>query len=176
MIQCVIGNRKEVYVLTQEELKQKLHYDPETGVFRWLVDAVRNKTKGTVAGHCGKDGYVRISINKSKHLAHRLAWLYMYGHLPEKGLDHINLSKKDNRIVNLREATQTENLQNRVQITSNKSGYVGAFFEKRTGKWFSKITTNKQQVCLGTYTTAEEAHQAYVKAKAQYHQFQPTLK
>lgn len=89
--------------LTQAELKRKLHYDPDTGIFTWKVFSP-GITIGKVAGAISS-GYIRIKVHPSLQYAHRLAWLYVYGYFPEHGTDHINGIKTDNRIANLREAT-----------------------------------------------------------------------
>lgn len=92
--------------LTQEVLKSLLYYDPETGIFVWLVTRQRSPA-GKEAGGYDEKGYRRICVNGTKVRAHRLAWLYMTGEWPEDQLDHINGLKDDNRFVNLREATNS---------------------------------------------------------------------
>ena len=91
--------------ITQEELKQLIHYDPNTGIFTWKPrqdkrwDArFANKTAGT--RH--RDGYIAIKIREKVWLAHRLAWFYMTGAWPESFIGHINDDKTDNRWENLK--------------------------------------------------------------------------
>ena len=68
--------------LTQKRLKELFHYNPTTGIFTWLVNK-GNARIGYKAGTKKKDGYIQIRIDRKNFLAHRLAWLYNYGYLPE---------------------------------------------------------------------------------------------
>jgi hypothetical protein len=152
--------------LTAERLRELLDYDPETGVFIWKTQSGRQPA-GSVAGW---KQYSRIYIKVAGFQigAHRLAWLYVYGAMPTNQIDHINGDPSDNRIANLRDVTDRENKQNlRKPKAGNKSGYLGVAPNKK--RWLAKITVNRQQICLGTYDTPEEAHLAYVEAKRRLH-------
>ena len=105
-------------MLTDTELKFILHYDPDTGVFKWTENAPKH-VRGKVAGTLNRSGYRMIGINKKVYLAHRLVWLYETGHFPKKHIDHINNDKDDNRLVNLREVTHQENCHNRRDTKEN---------------------------------------------------------
>ena len=97
--------------LTQEVLKEHLSYDPNTGIFT-RRHSFRFFNAGDIAGFSnGKKNYTRIKLLGDRFLAHRLAWLYVYGTWPENQIDHINCDKTDNRICNLRVVNQFENMQ-----------------------------------------------------------------
>ena len=66
-------------ILAQKELKELLHYDPETGIFTWLVSPSSKVKAGSIAGHVHLNGYRYIQVNCKRYLSHRLAWLYMTG-------------------------------------------------------------------------------------------------
>ena len=89
--------------LTQKRLKELLDYDPKTGIFTWKY-ANNNRKAGSKAGYKAKDGYIAISIDSKRYLAHRLVWLFVYGHFPKYDIDHINRIRDDNRIENLQKA------------------------------------------------------------------------
>lgn len=151
--------------LTQALLKSTHHYNPETGIFtRTLKSGVVK-----VVGYYNSRGYIQITINGSKYLAHRLAWLYMASEWPEDCIDHINGIKDDNRISNLREATKSENLRNRGAQKNNKSGFKGVYRHKSNQKWASQITINGKQKTIGYFDNPEDAYQAYCKATEELH-------
>lgn len=158
-------------ILSQSTLKSLLHYCPETGVFTRLVSTNYNAIAGSIAGSVSSDGYLQIQITGKAYQAHRLAWLYMYGAFPPKGLDHKNRIKTDNRIGNLRLATQAENLQNASMLRNNTSGHKGIYWSKRERRWKTQITTNNKRIYLGRFTNLEEAIQARKAAELKYHNF-----
>ena len=159
--------------LTQEELHQLLDYDPETGVFRWKVNSGYCRA-GQVTAFPTDRGYLRISIQGKIYSVHRLAWFYVHGVWPTQQVDHINGVKTDNRICNLREATNSENNQGRRMRSDNTSGYVGVTWNKSSKKFRAQIKVNGRYVFLGKFATAEEASRRYLQAKAELHTFHPT--
>jgi hypothetical protein len=160
--------------LTQDHLKSLLNYDPDTGEFTWLV--TRGKaTVGANAGAVNTHGYLQMCINQKLYRCHRLAWLYVYGEFPEKGIDHINGIKTDNRISNLRQANQAENMQNMSICKSNKSGFLGVYFDKDRKKYRARIGIARKEKYLGLYDTAELAFEAYKEAKRKLHSFNPEV-
>jgi hypothetical protein len=160
--------------LTQEILKSWLHYDPETGVFTWLC----GRRAGRVVGSKRKDGYIHFEVAGTAYLAHRLAFLYVHGRFPKHTTDHINGVKDDNRINNLREATQGENVQNQRfpqdKITNTgkkKSGFIGVWWAKNNRLWCARITLNGKRFNLGYFKKVEDAAAAYIEAKRKLHPF-----
>lgn len=162
--------------LTQAQLHGLLSYDPNSGVFTWLKSTSYRVKVGDTAGSKNSNGYLLIQIDSKRYLAHRLAWLYVYGVWPKDEIDHINGARTDNRLCNLREATSSENNQNYCMRTDNTSGYVGVGWHKRDRKWQAQIQHNKKKISLGTYDTPEEAHAVYVKAKRELHTYNPTIR
>lgn len=100
-------------MITTRRLKERLEYNPVTGIFTWKVRPCRNVMAGDKAGTLHPTGYLKIVIDKRAYNAHRLAWFYMTGEWPEFAIDHINGIKHDNRIDNLRKANWSENAMNR---------------------------------------------------------------
>jgi len=152
--------------LTPEHLKEMLHYNPETGVFTWRVSRRGTAKQGTEAGSVNGDGYRRITINGSKFLAHRLAWLYVHGVLPENELDHKNRDKDANWIANLREATRVENTRNKRRNSNNTSGFKGVSWHRAAKKFCADIGIAGKTIHLGLFETAEAASSAYEAAAA----------
>lgn len=142
-------------------LKELLQYDPETGVFTWKR---RRGAKRATAGCYNRLGYRLIGVDYDLHMAHRLAWLYVHGEWPPSHIDHINGDPSDNRIANLRLATQSQNGANARLRSDNTSGYKGAYWFKPVKRWMSSICKDGKQVHLGYFDTAEQAHAAYMNA------------
>lgn len=153
--------------ITQEYLFSILSYDKKTGIFIWkhrydVRDAWNDRYAGKVAGCINpSDGYRYIAINKKLYPAHRLAWIYCFGKLPENNLDHINADKLDNRIDNLRIASITENSWNTNKKNNNKTGMKGVSLHSYGHKWQSFIVVNKKRIYLGLFDCPAAASFAY---------------
>jgi len=157
-------------VISQEELKQLLLYDPSTGKWKWLVKRGSKCKEGWFSGTKGKNDYFYIEISNRSYLAHRLAWLWSYGTFPVLDLDHINNNPSDNRLNNLREVNKCVNLQNQVKPhKNNKSGYLGVSLNKKRGLWEATIMVEGKNKRLGGFQTPEEASLCYLKHKEIYH-------
>ena len=156
--------------LTQSRLKELLHYDPETGIFTWRVGR-----PGCAAGKATGSkhrtlGYVQIGVDRKILYAHRLAFLYMTGVWPVEQVDHVNGDRADNRWINLRQVSHSENMQNiGGPRADNTSGLLGVCWNKRDSNWNAQIKAHGRRVNLGGYPTPEAAHAAYLKAKDELH-------
>ena len=155
-------------ILTHERLKELLHYDADTGVFTRLKSREKRYI-GVIKPTVATNGYIVISLLGKLYAAHRIAWCLVYGDWPKSHLDHINRQRADNRLSNLREATNTENLQNMGLMSNNTSGYKGVSYQKHRRKWQCHISTGSKRVFLGLYTTAKEASLAYESAAKLHH-------
>lgn len=154
-------------MITRDQLKQILRYEPETGDFYWVkpVSGVKPFSK---AGHMVHK-YLCICINKRKYRAHRLAWLYVHGKWPENDIDHINRNPVDNRIENLREATRTENNFNKKIPLHNKSGFKNVSWNKFRNKWGARIKIKNKYQHLGLFDCIELANLVASEHRDKYH-------
>ena len=155
-------------MFTQTELKRLLRYDPETGVFTWLVSNRRVKV-GDVAGRLCLREYRQIGINSTVYFTHRLAWFYMTGVWPADQIDHIDGCRANNKFSNLREATGSQNMHNSKKHSNNTSGFKGVSWYKRNKKWTAQIQVSNKQIHIGCYDDPQEAHAAYCAAAEAHH-------
>jgi hypothetical protein len=164
--------------LTAQRVRDLLHYDPETGVFKWREGSNRgrgtgNRRPGELAGHVdAAEGYLRIRVERLLIRAHRLAWFYVYGEWPQGQIDHINGIRSDNRIANLRDVPHHINTQNqRAPNARNTTGFLGVTFVKnRKEHYRAQIKVAGKILCLGHFSTPEEANEIYVQTKRRLHQ------
>lgn len=155
-------------MIDQVELKRLLTYSEETGVFVWNMNRGGFVKKGDIAGTTDKLGYVRIKAGDRVHLAHRLAWLYVYGYFPTKTLDHLNRNPSDNRISNLIEAGQEVNNKNSSKRKDNVSGVTGVNFSSQKKKWVAQIQDCGVKIYLGAYDSFEDAVKVRKEAELRF--------
>lgn len=157
-----------------EELKKILDYDQGTGVFTWKEFRGGSAKAGSVAGSIDSKGYVQIKIGRRLHLAHRLAWLWVHGVLPDSHLDHIDRNPGNNAICNLRPCTRNENHQNLGIRANNTSGTTGVSWVARSQKWLAYINAGGVRKRLGLFDSKSDAIEARLKGKVELHRFHPT--
>lgn len=155
------GTVRKRIKLTQQRLRDLLDYNPETGEFIW-----RPKPAGCV----NKKGYAHICVDGIRYPAHRLAWLHVYGEWPPEMIDHANTVRDDNRIANLRKATNGQNKSNCRAYKGSASGTKGVYPSFRGKPWRSQIRKPDGGIAhLGHFDTIEEASAAYFEAAKKYH-------
>lgn len=176
-----------------EVLRQLIRYEPETGKLFWKergpewfksecypleVCAGRWNTKhaGRPALDCISEGYKVGNMLGRRVLAHRAAWAIYYGKWPADQIDHINGDGTDNRIANLREATNAENQQNLSMRQDNRSGFLGVSWHSAGGKWRASIRSKGQIYHLGLFEHIFDAAAAYRLAKKRLHTFCPDVR
>lgn len=147
---------------TGERVRELLNYDPDSGLFTWRANRSNQVKAGDIAGTLNPNGYVQIFIDGKGHPAHRLAFLVMNGEYPPNDTDHINNVKSDNRWVNLRLATRSQNMANKLNKATNTSGKKGVYL--RRGKWCARIQFDGKRYHLGFHATKETAWDFYVGA------------
>lgn len=163
--------------ITAKYLRQRLHYDPSTGVFTWLAlpgtdrwTVARNaQWTGREAGSIDTHGHVQIEIDGVAYAAHRLAWLYQTGSFPAPDIDHADTDGRNNRWSNLRLATQSQNSANARTSRRNSLGLKGVSRHSQLPhKWRARIMVNYRSIFLGSFNSPEEAAAAYANAAKQY--------
>jgi hypothetical protein len=153
-------------MITKEELNNLFDY--VDGNLIWKINARSNHVKGSKAGCIKGSGYIYIKINNKLYLAHRLIFLMHHGFLP-KCIDHIDGNKTNNKIENLREATNQENQYNRKLSKNNKSGIKGISWNKLVKKWQIYLSINGKNISFGFFDDLELAELIINEAREKYH-------
>lgn len=141
--------------LTQERVLELFDYR-ENGT---LVRRIRTKSRhnaGEVVG-TSENGYLCVKVDGKTYKVHRIVWLYLYGYLPEHGVDHIDRVKTNNRIENLREVGQVCNQRNRGNSSNNTSGVKGVAWAQKERKWLVQICVSRENIRLGYHDCFIEA-------------------
>lgn len=153
---------------SQTRANELFNYDRDTGILSWKIDRSWNAKAGMVAGTINNSGYYQIRVDGRIALYHRIAWIIENGSIPrDLFIDHINGNSLDNRICNLRTATEVNNKANVHLPRKDKtcSKYKGVRYYARTRKWTSEIMHNKKRLHLGCFNSEIEAYAAYRMAK-----------
>lgn len=143
-----------------EILRKMLRYDPESGKLFWLPRgpnlARRPETFNTQfawreAGSVNKRGYRVTKIFGKVYRAHRLAWAIYHGVWPDGDLDHRDGVRDNNRISNLRPATNKENQKNAKLRSISTSGICGVSWITKDQRWRAQIGVDNRIVYLGQF-------------------------
>lgn len=146
--------------VAHDKLLELICYSSEDGQFFF--------TDGSPAEHDGGQGYLNVQVEKKGYRAHRLAWFYVYGVWPIGEIDHINGIRSDNRIKNLRDVHRSVNQQNRkAPQKNNKCGLLGVTAAGH--KFKATVRVGNKSHHAGTFSSPQEAHEAYLKAKRALH-------
>ena len=108
-------------------------------------------------------GYIRIETsinNKGVNMAQLLTG--------QKDIDHIDRNPMNNRRLNLREATRSQQGMNRKKQSNNTSGFIGVYWDKRQNRWMSAIKIKGKQKHLGYFVNKNNAVIARLKAEKKY--------
>lgn len=153
-------------MITLERLRERLVYDPITGVFTW-ADARGGVKLGDTAGYLRSDGYIDIRLDGKIYRAHRLAWLYVYGVFPEC-IDHIDGNRLNNSISNLRNVAKGGNSKNLGINKNNSSGETNIMWYEPLGKWHVQIQCDGKRIHIGYFSSMKEAVDARDVARLKY--------
>jgi HNH endonuclease len=163
-------------------LRKLLRYDHETGKLFWLPRAKEDHPEQKKLGlwnsrYAGREafttkdrkGYLKSPIFNVTFRAHRVAWALFYGAWPIGQIDHINMDRADNRIHNMREASNGQNNRNRGVQSNNQTGYKGVFYDKRREKYVANLVVDGKLYRGGAFLDVEDAAASYANLCREHH-------
>lgn len=168
-------------LITPEYIRELLDYDPQTGDFIWMRRKLRSNFERMdkiwnsrlagkpVAKRKHRHGHLQIGLHCKNYMAHRVAWAHYYGKWPEHDIDHKNGNPADNRITNLRLATDSENLCNAKIRINNTSGIKGVSWNKKSHKWYAYINKDSKMIGIGRFHCFGRAIAARKVAEKELH-------
>jgi hypothetical protein len=169
-------------ILEPELLRKLLRYEPETGKLFWLprgkeffkadCDCVAwnarfaNREAFTASN---RDGYKIGKVLRKGCLAHRLIWVMQTSADAISDIDHIDRNPANNKWLNLRLATRSENQANRASSRDSTSKYLGVHWHKRDKRWEASIQRRGKRTGLGYFHCELEAARCYDIAAMETH-------
>ena len=163
-------------MLTQSEVLVLFEYKNGKLLCRTKTSHKSNKVKvGEEVGHVTWNEYLRTKIHYKEYFVHKIIFLMHHGYIPQI-VDHIDGNRGNNKIINLREASSSQNCENRAKRCDSTSGYIGVTLCKKSMKWQAKIGHKGKRTHLGLFSSPELAGNAYMEAKASIHKFNPEYK
>lgn len=150
-------------MLSKEKLNELFEY--MDGKLFWKIKPRAKSNIGDRAGTVNSNGYQVIRVNGKNYREHRMVYVMLKGEIPQGAfIDHIDLVRTNNKIENLRIATQQQNNSNVTIKAHNSSGYKGVRRSKSGKSWIAQISINGKCKYMGSYRSPELACNVYAKA------------
>jgi len=160
-------------------LSDLMSCDLQEGSLRWMVRSVdkypeiRNvaiwnkRFGGLPALNNYMLGYRGGTVLSRPQFAHRVIFAMANGWWPSGQIDHINGIRHDNRAINLRDVSRSENMKNAAS-RKNTSGVMGVYWDSGRSKWAAHIAAPGVKRSLGRFDNIEDAIIARKMAEIQY--------
>lgn len=144
-------------------------FEYRDGKLFWKVSNTNSILVGQQAGTQHDRGYRRVYFDGKTYSTHRIVWVMFNGDIPKEiQIDHINGDASDNRIENLRMATNTQNCQNR-RIRPTNSGIRNVSFVAAKQKYRVSLQAANKRIYCGAFEDLELAELVSIEARLKYH-------
>ncbi len=141
------------------KFKESIHYEPTEGKLYWKPRKYGTNRVGLEVGNVN-NGYRVFIFNQKRYYCHRVIWLFEHGKWPDV-IDHKDGNRLNNKLSNLSNGTQRDNLANRRE---HRAGHlIGTSYHKTRKYWVSQITINGKHKELGRFKTQKLAHDRYLQ-------------
>lgn len=149
-----------------ERLRELFIYNEKTGILTRRITVNNCKAKkGDVAGW-GKR-YLQVEIDEKKYLVHRVIWKMVTGEEPNL-IDHWDLDKLNNRWVNLRDGTKTQNQGNRTARKDNALGHKGIHWDDERKKFVAQLGRSGER-WMRRFDSLDEAKAAHLSKSVEWY-------
>ncbi len=157
------GKIMKTLSLTADRARSLFSYDAVTGILRWRTRRGGKIPHDLTAGYVDHEGYRVVCVDGVNHRAHRVIWLMVHGQWPSAMLDHENGHRSDNKLTNLREATNAQNQMNKKARTTGASGFKGVSIIRRRGRvqFRASVRYDGKTHVSGYFDTPEAAYEHY---------------
>ena len=141
--------------------------ESKTGLIN-KVDRHYRAKKDQEAGSINSRGYYSMFFKNKRYVNHRIVYFLNTGIDPEeKQVDHIDRNRLNNKISNLRLATNKQNQDNRKKQKNNTSGVTGVSWHKRDNRYYAHILYNKKKLSLGHFNKSDKDKAIAVRIAAE---------
>jgi len=148
------------------DLRALFIYEPESGALWWRASGKR------AGSYSPRNKSLNVMIAKRGYLLHRIVWKLVHGEIPADMLvDHINGDRRDNRLSNLRLASNKSSVRNQGTRRDNKSGSKGVYYDEKARRFKAVIVRGGKQYRLGSHRTLDAAALAYKAAAVKFDGF-----
>lgn len=154
-----------------ELMRQTFCYPSPMGKLYWLKTLGNRAIVLDEAGSLHPEGYFRVRVKGIDYPVHRIVYAMRHDIKlsVDIQIDHVNGNKSDNRITNLRIATNSENQRNQGTKTNSTSEFKGVHLRTGCIRWIAQISHNGEKIYLGSHCTPEQAAIAYNEAAKRLH-------